>query len=140
MSSLTFAIVLWTSRRSDFWSAESAVISKAVFAGFWLYSYTKFHTRPKKRFAPSTPDSCHSSVISAGDANIMKRRTVSAPYFSTISCGSIPLFFDFDILVIPVCTNSRPSGSVALMIRPFSSRSRVTCIGLTQIRSLVGLV
>ena len=42
---------------------------------------TSFQTRFRKRLAPSTPDSCHSSVMSAGEANIMNRRTVSAPYF-----------------------------------------------------------
>ncbi|CSC65763.1 Uncharacterised protein [Vibrio cholerae] len=97
-------MVLCTSRRSAFWSAFSAEASKA---GAWpssVCSRTSFHTRRRKRFAPSTPDSCHSNVMSAGEANIMNRRTVSAPYLSTISCGSIPLFFDLDILIMPECS------------------------------------
>jgi hypothetical protein len=42
-----------------------------------------------------------------GEANIENSRTVSAPYLSTIVCGSTPLFFDFDIFSM---RRSRPAG------------------------------
>ena len=32
---------------------------------------------------------------------MMKKRAVSAPYFSISACGSTPLFFDFDIVPMP---------------------------------------
>ena len=54
---------------------------------------------------PSTPASFHSSDCSGGAANIENRRTVSAPYLSTIACGSTPLFFDFDIFSMPPMTH-----------------------------------
>ena len=49
----------------------------------------------------STPASDHSRLMSGGEANIMNRRQVSAPYWSIIDCGSTPLFFDFDIFSVP---------------------------------------
>ena len=53
---------------------------------------TAFHSRLRKRNAPSTPSSDHSSVCSGGEANIMKSRAVSAPYFATSASGSTPFY------------------------------------------------
>ena len=38
-----------------------------------------FHRRLRNRLAPSTPESDHSSDCSGGAANMLNRRTVSAP-------------------------------------------------------------
>ena len=63
---------------------------------------------------PSTPDSFQSSDCSGGAANIENRRTVSAPYLSTMVCGSTPLFFDFDIFSVPpICTGWPSLRSIA---------------------------
>ncbi len=59
---------------------------------------------------PSTPASFHSSDWSGGAANIENRRTVSAPNLPTISCGSTPLFFDFDIFSVPPMTDGLAVG------------------------------
>jgi hypothetical protein len=47
--------------------------------------------------------------MSGGEANIMNRRQVSAPYFSIIDCGSTPLFLDLDIFSVPPISTGRPS-------------------------------
>jgi hypothetical protein len=84
---------------------------------------------------PSTPDSFQSSDCSGGAANIENRRTVSAPYLSTMVCGSTPLFFDFAIFsVAPMCTGWPSAASTASSGRPFSSRCTSTCAGLIQSR------
>ncbi len=61
----------------------------------------KFQTRRRKRKLPSTAASFHSSVSSGGAVNMVYRRAVSAPYFSISSCGSMPLFFDLDMVPTP---------------------------------------
>ena len=78
MSSVTLAMVLWRSRRTDFWLSVS--FAGSTFRSlYWTLSMTMFQRRFRKRCAPSTPEADHSRVSSAGEANIMKRRTVSAP-------------------------------------------------------------
>ena len=80
---------------------------------------------------PSTPASLHSSDCSGGAANIENRRTVSAPYLSTSTCGSTPLFFDFDIFSVPPISTGRPSTSdFAPVMRMRSSCSISTSAGL----------
>ena len=82
---------------------------------------------------PSTPASFHSSDCSGGAANIENRRTVSAPYLSTIACGSTPLFFDLDIFSVPPTSTGWPSAArVAPVMRPRSSRWTSTSAGLIQ--------
>jgi hypothetical protein len=73
--------------------------------------------------SPSTPASDHSSDWSGGEANMMNRRAVSAPYWSIRACGSTPLFFDFDIFSVPPITTGRPSVSAW---RPSAGPSSVT--------------
>jgi hypothetical protein len=75
--------------------------------------------------APSTPASDHSSVCSGGLANIMKKRAVSAPYSLDQRCGSTPLFFDFDIVPMPLVVDRLAVGEhVAPVMRPLSRRRR----------------
>jgi hypothetical protein len=81
----------------------------------------RFHRRRRKRKAPSTPASDHSSDWSGGEANMMNRRAVSAPYWSISACGSTPLFFDFDIFSVPPITTGRPS---AFSVAPVGGRVR----------------
>ena len=70
------------------------------------------------------PESDHSRLCSGGAANMMNRRTVSAPYLSMMSCGSMPLFLDFDIFSrLPMVTGNLSELSLAAMIRPLPSRS-----------------
>ncbi|MCG3161394.1 MAG: hypothetical protein JMDDDDMK_02577 [Acidobacteria bacterium] len=57
-------------------------------------------TRPRKRDAPSAPDSLHSKSFSGGAAKSINKRTVSAPKTLIISSGSTVFFFDFDIFSI----------------------------------------
>ena len=62
---------------------------------------------------------------------MMKKRAVSAPYWSTSACGSTPLFFDLDIFSVPPMTTGWPSArSVAAVTRPLSSRATSTSAGL----------
>jgi len=82
---------------------------------------------------PSTPDSFQSSDCSGGAANMENRRTVSAPYLSTMICGSTPLFFDFAIFsVAPMLTGWPSARSTASSGRPLSSRCTSTSAGLIQ--------
>src|SRR5437667_7881113 len=60
-------------------------------------SCTSLHTRPRKRYAPSTPSSFHSRSFSGGAAKRENRRAVSAPYFAIKCSGSTMFFFDLDI-------------------------------------------
>ncbi|MNT43575.1 hypothetical protein D3C72_1800560 [compost metagenome] len=99
----------------------------------WALAWAKFHTRRRKRDAPSTPEPLHSSCCSGGAANITNRRAVSAPYWSISACGSMPLFFDFDIFSTPPITTGWPSAfSVAPSGRPRSSVCTSTSAGLYQ--------
>ena len=101
---------------------------------------TSFHKRFKKRAAPSTPSSFHSSDWSGGAANRINRRTVSAPYLSINCCGSTVLPLDLDILLpsfntIP-CVNrflngsslsSKPSSRINLWKKRAYRRCRTAC-------------
>ena len=61
---------------------------------------------------------------------MVNNRTVSAPCLSIVVCGSTPLFFDLDILVIPSLMTLLPVlVSTALIVRPLSSCSTVTSSG-----------
>src|SRR5579885_788675 len=66
-----------------------------------LLAFAKVQRRFRNRWAPSTLASDHSSVCSGGEANMMKKRAVSAPYFSIKACGSTPLRLDFDMVPMP---------------------------------------
>jgi hypothetical protein len=60
----------------------------------------------------------------------MKRRAVSAPYWSISACGSTPLFFDFDM--VPMPPTSPPAGrrpQRGAGGRPRSSRDGVDFVG-----------
>src|SRR5690606_6410531 len=80
------------------------------------------HTRRRKRCAPSTPDSDHSTVCSGGLANITNRRAVSAPMESMSDCGSTPLFLDLDMVPMPPYCTAEPSArSLAPVMAPLLS-------------------
>jgi len=82
---------------------------------------------------PSTPASFHSRLCSGGAANIENRRTVSAPYLSTMVCGSTPLFLDFAIFSVPPIFTGWPSlRSTAPVAWPLASRTTSTSAGLNQ--------
>ena len=71
---------------------------------------------------------------------MMKKRAVSAPYFSISACGSTPLFFDFDIVPTPAKLTSAPSAArLAETILPFASRLTSTSEGLTHSRRPCGV-
>lgn len=78
-----------------------------------------------------TPSSDHSSDCSGGEANMMNRRAVSAPYCSTRRLGSTPFPFDFDMVPMPPHSTGAPSAmSTAESRRPLSSASTRTSAGL----------
>ena len=53
----------------------------------------------------------------------MKKRAVSAPYWSISACGSTPLFFDFDIVPMPPESTGRAvRARFAETILPLASR------------------
>ena len=52
-------------------------------------------------------------MCSGGALNIMNKRAMSAPYSSTSSCGSTPLFFDFDIVPMPSSFDRSPSALIS---------------------------
>src|SRR5258706_16177827 len=63
----------------------------------------------------------------------MKSRAVSAPYFSIKSCGSTPLFFDFDIVPRPSDSTGLPSERNAAPVRwPLSSCLSSTSAGVEE--------
>ena len=123
-------MVSWVLRRRSFCPSLKLSTFSGSTASSSRWPLTIVHSLRKKRCAPDTPSSLHSSVCSGGAANIVNRRTVSAPCLSMAVCGSTPLFFDFDILVTPPLRTSSPVAvSVALIVRPFSSLSTVTSSG-----------
>src|SRR5512137_1649722 len=64
-----------------------------------LCKYACFQSLFRNLNAPSTPLSDHSRDCSGGAANMINKRTVSAPYSSINPCGSTVLPLDLDILL-----------------------------------------
>src|SRR5690554_2403500 len=96
-------------RRTSCWLLFSFFLSKAGTSPDCKCTQHKRQKRRKKRLAPSTAASDHSKDCSGGAANIINRRTVSAPYCSIMYCGSTPLFLDFDIFSMPPTVTGGPS-------------------------------
>ena len=66
----------------------------------------------------------------------MNRRAVSAPYLSTSACGSTPLFFDFDIVPMPlVVRRGSPSVSTLAPTCVPSASRRDLDVGRIEVRS-----
>src|SRR5260370_40867465 len=93
ISSVTFLMVLCVSLLRSLaiglvattWSPFDCLSSGAK-------SGTSLHTRPRKRYAPSTPAFLHSRSFSGGAAQREQRRAVAAPY-PTVECPGSPMFF-----------------------------------------------
>ena len=92
----------------------------------------KSQTRRRKRFAPSTPASFHSSVCFGRRREHREQARGVGAVLSIRSCGSTPLFLDFDIVsdaVVrrPACR--RPSASPPIDACRCSSRTMSTSCG-----------
>ena len=76
-SLLTFRMVWWSLRSS----ARSASFDGSPFGEPLpdTLRVMKRYTRPRKRYMPSTPESCQSKSFSGGAAKRENSRTVSAP-------------------------------------------------------------
>ena len=100
MSSVTFLMVRCTrlhkANAAPANASESTVTSTSVSRSTLVM--IRFHTRFKKRNAPRIPSLVQSISRSGGPMNMVYRRSVSAPYCSTMSLGSTTLRFDLDIL------------------------------------------
>src|SRR5699024_9821292 len=91
MSYVTFLISLC----SDF--SSSAVGSTSVICKVSVLPNNYPQSCFRKRCTPSIPFVSHGLDCSNGPKNISYRRSVSAPYFSTIISGLTTLNMDFDI-------------------------------------------
>ena len=81
----------------------------------------------RKRNAPSSPASVHSTSFSGGATNITYRRSASAPYFAIMSSGSTTLPFDFDMTAPSLSTMpwvSRRLNGSACVTMPRSRNTR----------------
>ena len=89
-------------------------------------SSARRQTRCRCFHAASAPAAVHSTSRSGGLSDMTNQRAVSAPYCSTMSCGSTTFFFDFDILITGPISTGVPSFSVA------PPSLRITSSGVTQ--------